>query len=65
VTTTGPAQGLVLKSAELVHTNAPGVTGGKDMLVWIVKMEGWMPAGYAHPEIFIDAVTGNVLQAMY
>jgi hypothetical protein len=64
-TTTGPSLGLVLRSAELVHSDAPGITGGKDMLVWIVKLGGYTRSGYAHPTVYIDAVTGKVLQEVY
>ena len=64
-TTTGPPLGLVASSVELVHSNAPGITGGKDMLVWIVKLTGYTRSGYAHPTVYIDAVTGKVLQETY
>ena len=64
-TTTGPSLGLVLRSAELVHSDAPGITGGKEMLVWIVKLDGYTPSGYAHLTIYIDAATGKVLQELY
>ncbi len=64
-TTTGPSLGLVVASAELVHSDAPGITGGKDMLVWIVKLTGYTRSGYAHPTVYIDAVTGKVLQETY
>jgi hypothetical protein len=64
-TTTRPSLGLVLQSAELVHSDAPGITGGKDMLIWIVKLGGYTQSGYAHPTIYIDAVAGEVLQELY
>jgi hypothetical protein len=63
--TTGPSLGLVVASAELVHSDAPGITGGKDMLIWIVKLSGYTRSGYAHPTVYIDAVTGKVLQETY
>ena len=60
-TTTGPPLGIVVTNAEVVHSDAPAVTGGKDMLVWIVKLGGYSRSGVVHATVYIDAVTGNVL----
>ena len=64
-TTTAPPLGIVVTSTELVHTSAPGVTGGKDMLVWIVKLGGYDRSGKVHATVYIDGVTGDVLLEMY
>lgn len=37
--------GVVVESAVLTHTSAPGITGGKDLLVWIVKLGGSTSTG--------------------
>ena len=64
-TTTGPPLGLVVTSAEMVHSDAPAITGGKAMLVWIVKLGGYTRSGVVHATVYIDAATGNVLVASY
>jgi hypothetical protein len=38
---------LTIQSAALVHTDARGITGGRDMLVWIVKLGGVTERGKA------------------
>ena len=53
--------GVVLRSAELVHSAAPGITGGRDMLVWIVKLGGSQATGEVRATVYIDALTGEVL----
>ncbi len=58
--TTAPV-GVVLRSAELVHTAAPGITGGREMLVWIVKLGGSQPTGEVRATVYIDAITSEVL----
>ena len=45
----------------MVHGTAPGITGGKDMLVWIVKLGGSTPTGLVRAIVYIDAITGEVL----
>ena len=61
IPTTTVSPGVVVKSAELVHTDAPGITGGKDLLVWIVTLGGTNPGGVVSATIYIDALTGKVL----
>lgn len=59
-----PARGtnlLSMQSAALVHTDAPGITGGREMLVWIVKLGGMTERGEATATVYLDAVTGKVL----
>lgn len=64
-TTTGPSLGIVVTSAEVVHSDAPAVTGGKDMLVWIVKLGGYTRSGVPNVTVYIDAATGKVLAETY
>ena len=61
MTTTGPTE-VTVRSAELVETNAPAVTNGREMLVWIVKLGGTHPMGEIRATIYIDATAGEVLQ---
>lgn len=59
-----PATGtsaLTTQSAALVHTDAPGITGGREMLVWIVKLGGMTERGEATATVYVDAITGEVL----
>ena len=58
--TTAPL-GVLVRSAELVHSDAPGITGGRDMLVWIVKLGGSQPTGEVRATVYVDALTGEVL----
>jgi hypothetical protein len=46
-----------------VHTDARGITGGGDALVWIVKLAG-TASGVAGVTVYIDAVTGEVLSVI-
>jgi hypothetical protein len=58
-----PSATLALESATLKVTNAPGVTGGKTMLVWAVVFTGNGPSGIAAGgRVYIDANTGDILQ---
>ena len=58
--TTAPL-GVVVRSTGLVHTDAPGITGGRDMLVWIVKLGGSTETGDVRATVYVDAMTGEVL----
>lgn len=60
-TMTTPPLGVLVRSAELVHSAAPGITGGRDMLVWIVKLGGSQATGEVRATVYIDALTGEVL----
>lgn len=62
-TTMSPSQ-LKVENATLVHTDAPGITGGGDALVWIVKLSKSTPAGRIAVTVYVDAVTGEVLSVM-
>ncbi len=53
--------GLTTKSAALVHTDAPGITGGREMLVWIVELGGMTERGESTATVYLDATTGEVL----
>ncbi len=53
--------GVVVESAVLTHTSAPGITGGKDLLVWIVKLGGSTSTGLISATVYVDAKTGAVL----
>ena len=64
-TTTGPPLGITVTSAELIHSDAPGITGGKAMLVWVVKLGGYTRSGHLHAVVYIDALTGKVLSETY
>ncbi len=50
-----------MRSAELVDTDAPAITGGRQMLFWIVKLGGTHPRGQIRATIYIDAATGEIL----
>ena len=63
--TTGPPLGITGTSAELIHSDAPGSTGGKDMLVWVLKLGGYTRRGRLHAVVYIDALTGKVLSKTY
>ncbi|MBN1322025.1 MAG: PepSY domain-containing protein [Thermoleophilia bacterium] len=60
-TTSTVPLGIVVESAELIHTDAPGITGGEDMLVWNVKLGGSNDRGLVGVRVYIDAKTGRVL----
>ncbi len=62
-TTMSPSQ-LKVENATLVHTDAPGITGGGDALVWIVKLSRSTPAGKIAVTVYVDAVSGEVLGVM-
>ena len=59
-TTTAPL-GVLVVSAELTHTDAPGITGGRDMLVWIVKLGGSTATGGVSATVYVDALTGKTI----
>ncbi len=50
-----------VESATLVHTNKAGITGGRDMLVWIVKLAADTASSKAGATVYLDAVSGRVL----
>ncbi len=52
------------EDATLVHTNKAGITGGIDMLVWIVKLAADTASGKAGATVYIDAASGEVLVVM-
>jgi hypothetical protein len=56
-----PGGGLTMQSAALVHTDAPGITGGREMLVWVLEFGGMTERGEATATVYLDAVTGKVL----
>lgn len=60
-TTSTVPLGIVVESAELIHTDAHGITGGRDMLVWNVKLGGSNDRGLVGVRVYIDAKTGEVL----
>jgi hypothetical protein len=64
-TTSGPPLGITVTSAELIHSDAPGITGGKAMLVWVVKLGGYTRSGHLHAQVYVDALTGKVLSETY
>lgn len=61
--TTLPASptGVVVKSTELTHVDAPAVTGGRNELVWIVRLGGSTHEGIVSAKVYIAAHTGEVL----
>ena len=64
VTTTMSPSQLKVENATLVHTDAPGITGGGDALVWIVRLSRSTSAGRISVTVYVDAVTGEVLGVM-
>lgn len=58
---TTDAEGLAPPSATLSHTDAPGITGGRELLVWVVTIEGLTDRGTATATVYLDATTGEVL----
>ena len=52
---------ISVANATLIHTDAAGLTGGKDMLVWIVKLTEHTPSGNASASVYVDAAAGKVL----
>ncbi len=52
---------VTVRSAELVETDAPAITNGQQMLVWIVKLGGTHPRGEIRATIYIDALSGEIL----
>ncbi len=61
VTSTAPPTGVVVKSTELTLVDAPAVTGGRDQLVWIVRLGGSTDEGIVSAKVYIAAHTGEVL----
>ena len=59
-TTTAPG-GFQVESATLVHTDKPGITGGKDLLVWVVQLNGSADSGTGGIIVYVDAVTDKSL----
>jgi hypothetical protein len=53
--------GIVVDEAELMRCDAPGITGGKDMMVWAIHLGGATTEGIASARVYIDAETGRVL----
>lgn len=53
--------GVLVRSAELIQTSAPGITDGRDMLVWVVKLGGDTAKGEIRATVYISAETGEVL----
>ena len=60
-TTSVLATGVVVRSVALVHTDAPGITGGREMLVWVVKLGEMTERGEMIATVYVDALTGEVL----
>jgi hypothetical protein len=63
-TTTAPPLSYKVASATLVHTDAPGITGGGDALVWIVKLTVNTNIGKTGVTVYVDAVTGEARSVM-
>jgi hypothetical protein len=60
-TTTTTVTGVQVANATLVHTDKAGITGGKDMLVWVVKVDRNGTADGGGATVYVDAVSGKVL----
>ncbi|MBN1632412.1 MAG: hypothetical protein JW990_21855 [Thermoleophilia bacterium] len=60
-TTSTVPLGIVVDDVELMRCDAPGITGGKDMMVWTVHLGGATSGGIASARVYIDAATGDVL----
>ncbi len=59
--TTVSAVEVTVRSAELVETDAPAITNGRRLLVWVVKLGGTHPKGEIRATIYLDATTGEIL----
>jgi hypothetical protein len=59
-TTSGSSE-LTIQGATLVHTDASGITGGREMLVWVVSLGGATERGEATATVYLDATSGEVL----
>lgn len=51
---------ITLRSAELIETGAPAITGDQKRLVWLVKLGGTHPLGKIRATIYIDTRSGEV-----
>jgi hypothetical protein len=50
-----------VQSATLIHTDDPGITGGKDLLVWQIKLTADQTAGRTGAVVYVDAVNDKAL----
>ena len=50
--------------ATLKVTDAPAVTGGKTMLVWVIHLTGYIGEKYVGGTAYLDAKTGDVLVSL-
>jgi hypothetical protein len=48
-------------SATLIHTDKARITGGREMLVWVVKVAGDSAADRPSAAVYLDAANGDVL----
>ena len=68
-TTTEPGQtslphtGMAVEET-LKVTDAPAVTGGKTMLVWVIHLTGWIGDRFISGTAYLDAKTGDVLVSL-
>lgn len=60
-TTSTVPLGVVVRSAVLEKTDAEGITGGRAMLVWVVRLGGSTAEGVISTTVFIDSESGEVL----
>ncbi len=60
-TSTTVAPPLEVVDATLIHTNKTGITGGRDMLVWLVKLARPATSAAGGATVYVDAVSGDVL----
>jgi hypothetical protein len=57
-TTTATTAAAATDTATMVHIDKPAITGGKDMLVWVVRLAADPITGRAAATVYVDAV-GN------
>lgn len=60
-TTATTATTVPPETATMVHTDDPGVTGGKDLLVWVVKLPADKAAGRMSATVYVDAIANKAL----
>mgnify|MGYP000850631334 CR=1 FL=1 len=53
--------GVVVDDADLIHCDAPGITGGEDMMVWTIHLGGSTSEGVVNARVYVDAETGELL----
>ncbi len=53
--------GVVVDDAELIRCDAPGITGGEDMMVWTIHLGGSTSEGVVSARVYVDATTGELL----